>query len=216
MTDSQGAHQLKTIRSILFLLTAMSTSVDAKITSTLTEYNTAYKVWNFSLKDVDGKTFSNKDLNGYWNVFGFGFTRCPDMCPRMMADLKRELAHVPKDFADKLRVYFVTLDPKYDTDKQLKSYIKAFKTPFKVTGITGNKSDLKTFAKNFSKPIYPEDPQIPGMPKLSPHEILHSGSFFVVGPQGKLRGVFMQPVTKKEVMFDHLAKFAAKLNLKVN
>ena len=35
----------------------------------------------FSLKTHDGRTFTEKDLLGKWNLVYFGFTNCPDICP---------------------------------------------------------------------------------------------------------------------------------------
>ena len=35
----------------------------------------------FSLSTHDGKTFTEKDLLGKWNLVYFGFTNCPDICP---------------------------------------------------------------------------------------------------------------------------------------
>lgn len=35
----------------------------------------------FSLITHEGKTFTERDLLGKWNLVYFGFTNCPDICP---------------------------------------------------------------------------------------------------------------------------------------
>ncbi|MES1902259.1 MAG: Cu-binding protein [Paramarteilia canceri] len=43
--------------------------------------------WN--LVDFDGKPASNKDLEGHWIIYYFGFTQCPDICPEEMAKIAK-------------------------------------------------------------------------------------------------------------------------------
>lgn len=67
------------------------------------------------------------DLKGEkFSVFGFLYTHCPDICPLMVANMKRvELAL--GDRADEFNFYFTTFDPARDSVDVMRSYFDAFR-----------------------------------------------------------------------------------------
>jgi protein SCO1 len=75
-------------------------------------------------------------------VFFFGYTRCPDVCPLVMADLTLALARLPDDLRDDVQVAFVTSDPARDTPAVLRAYLERFDPGF--AGFTG---ELETIAE---------------------------------------------------------------------
>ena len=180
-------------------------SAECKVS--LTQFDKRTKVWNFSLKDTEGLVFNNKTLLGKWTVVGFGFTKCPDLCPMMMSTLQRELRSLPKGFGKQLQIYFVTLDPKFDTAERLKNYLAGFKLGKFVKAVTGNHKKLNKFARNFARPVY-QTAASDGTESDSIPEILHSGSFFVVNPKGELMGVFSPPMRPTHQMFKELASLS--------
>ncbi len=72
----------------------------------------------FSLTDQNGNAFDNTSLKGHWSLLFFGFTSCPDVCPvtlSALAQVEKKLADSGrKDLLDKLKIYFVSVDPDRD------------------------------------------------------------------------------------------------------
>lgn len=68
-------------------------------------------------------------------VFFFGYTRCPDVCPLVMADLTLAVARLPDEVRDDVQVAFVTSDPARDTPAALRAYLDRFDPDF--VGFTG-------------------------------------------------------------------------------
>jgi protein SCO1/2 len=88
----------------------------------------------FSLTDQHGATVTEAALNGHPSAIFFGYTNCPNVCPTTLADMSDWLQKLGPD-GDKLKVYFVTVDPERDTKDQLAAYLQAFDP--RITGLTG-------------------------------------------------------------------------------
>ena len=63
---------------------------------------------------------------GGLEVVYFGYTFCPDVCPTTMADVRKALAEMPADEADRVGVAMVTIDPARDTQEVLDGYLANF------------------------------------------------------------------------------------------
>ena len=68
----------------------------------------------FTLTDQNGNTVTEAALQGHPSVMYFGYTYCPDVCPTTLADLTQWMSDLGAD-ANKLKVYFITVDPERDT-----------------------------------------------------------------------------------------------------
>lgn len=67
------------------------------------------------------------DLKGEkYSVFGFLYTHCPDICPLMVANMKR-VENELGDRADEFNFYFTTFDPARDSVEVMQSYFQAFR-----------------------------------------------------------------------------------------
>ncbi len=84
---------------------------------------------DFTLADHTGKTRTLADFRGKVVVMFFGYTRCPDVCPTTLAELKAVKEQLGED-GKKLQVLFVTVDPERDTRKLLADYVPAFDPSF--------------------------------------------------------------------------------------
>ena len=69
-------------------------------------------------------------------VFFFGYTRCPDICPLVMADLAVAVARLPGRRPGDVQVVLVTSDPARDDPAVLRAYLDRFDPDF--TGLTGD------------------------------------------------------------------------------
>lgn len=71
---------------------------------------------NFALVDQAGHTVTMAAQRGRWVVVTFLYTRCPDVCPLIAAQLNRALeANIGREVG--LRVLAVSVDPRRDTPK---------------------------------------------------------------------------------------------------
>lgn len=63
---------------------------------------------------------------GGLDIVYFGYTFCPDVCPTTMADVRKALAELPDDEAERVQVAMVTIDPARDTAELLDGYVTNF------------------------------------------------------------------------------------------
>jgi len=100
----------------------------------------------FSLTDQNGNTVTDKTLLGHPTAIFFGYTFCPDVCPTTLADLTLLMEELGPD-ADKLKVYFVTVDPERDNQETLAAYLQAFDPRF--SGLTGPRPAIDQIVKEY-------------------------------------------------------------------
>ena len=74
----------------------------------------------FALTDHTGKARTLADFSGKVVVVFFGYTRCPDVCPTTMVEMKEVLRKLGAD-AGKVQVLFVTLDRNAIPGRSLRS-----------------------------------------------------------------------------------------------
>ncbi len=75
---------------------------------------------------------------GELTLLFFGYTHCPDVCPTTMADLAAARRRLPAAQRDRVRVVFVTVDPRRDTPAVLRAWLDQFDPTF--TGLVGGPS----------------------------------------------------------------------------
>lgn len=88
----------------------------------------------FTLTDQRGNIVTEAALKDGPSALFFGYTFCPDVCPTTLFDMTILLEKLGSD-ADKLGVYFVSVDPERDTQELLAEYLTAFDP--RITGLTG-------------------------------------------------------------------------------
>jgi len=91
----------------------------------------------FTLVDQRGDPVTEAALKGHPSAIFFGYTFCPDVCPTTLSDMSDWLQKLGPD-GDRLKVYFVTVDPERDTREQLSAYLQAFDA--RITGLTGSRA----------------------------------------------------------------------------
>lgn len=89
----------------------------------------------FELSDQNGQRVTDQNLKGKPSLIFFGFTRCPDVCPTALLEMSQLLRALGRD-ADRLNVYFVSIDPERDTAATLKDYLSSFDT--RIKGLSGD------------------------------------------------------------------------------
>ncbi len=134
---------------------------------------------DFSLTDHAGRVRTLADFRGKVVVMFFGYTRCPDVCPTTLAELKAVKDQLGED-GRRLQVLFVTVDPERDTQKLLADYVPAFDPTF--LGLYGDPGATARVAKDFK--VFFE--KVPGRTPDS-YTVDHTAGSYVFDPQGRLR-----------------------------
>ncbi len=102
----------------------------------------------FRLTDQNGRTVTEKALEGKWTAVFFGFTYCPDVCPatlQTLAEAQDRLGPKAKDF----QVVLITVDPARDTPQALKAYLSSPAFPKGTIGLTGTPQQIAAVAKAY-------------------------------------------------------------------
>jgi protein SCO1/2 len=134
---------------------------------------------DFALTDHTGKARTLGDFRGKVVVMFFGYTRCPDVCPITLAELKAVKEQLGEE-GKRLQVVFVTVDPERDTQKLLAEYVPAFDPSF--LGLYGDPAGIAKVAKDF-RVFYQKSP---GKTPES-YTVDHTAGSYIFDPQGRLR-----------------------------
>src|SRR5437879_3779206 len=100
----------------------------------------------FKLVDQDGKTVTEADLKGKWQLVFFGYTHCPDTCPTALNELSLAIDRLGKK-RDEVGIVYVSVDPERDTPEVLKSYVTSFDAP--VVALTGSAEQVAQAARAY-------------------------------------------------------------------
>ena len=94
----------------------------------------------------DGSSFTTYETRGRTSLFFFGYTHCADVCPLTLAELA-QLRRSLGSKAQKVDIYFVTLDPSRDTVERVQTYVANFPG---VIGLVGSDSELARAQVSFN------------------------------------------------------------------
>ncbi len=101
---------------------------------------------DFTLIGSDGAPLSMSRFRGKVVVLEFGFTSCPDVCPKTLA----ALASARKQLGDRagdVQVVYVTVDPERDDAERLRTHLAKFDPTF--VGGTGTAEQLEAVRKEY-------------------------------------------------------------------
>ncbi len=143
---------------------------------------------DFHLQSADGHPFTNTDLHGHWTLIFTGYTHCPDVCPTTLAGLSQVVDKLGTD-KSRLRILFISVDPRRDSPHLLLNYVHAFNPAF--TGATGSQAQLKALGRNLGF-AYSYEPSIKGNPDN--YVVNHSAGIMLINPQAQLDGFFSPPI----------------------
>ncbi|MGB0696863.1 MAG: SCO family protein [Rhodospirillaceae bacterium] len=101
----------------------------------------------FTLVDASGQTVTEENYEGRYQLFYFGFTYCPDVCPTSLASLATALDLLPEAALEDIAPIFVTIDPERDTPELVGEYVGHFHPAF--IGLSGSPDQIAEVAKTF-------------------------------------------------------------------
>lgn len=156
----------------------------------------------FKLTDQEGRAVSEADLAGRPAVVFFGFTYCPDVCPTTLSSLSAILGKMGPD-ADKLAVFFVTVDPERDTASELKQYLSSFDP--RIRGLTGAADQIAAIAAPLK--IYYAKVKIEG----GGYTMDHDAAVYLIDANGGFAGTiaYGEDAAAAQAKLERLAKGAS-------
>ena len=138
----------------LFIMLPIFLSIEKKED----EYVSSFKGSSFSLKDINNEIITEESFNGPVTVLFFGFTYCPDVCPITLNKINLVMNKLDKKDLDKLKVFFISIDPERDTPEVLKDYLSSWENKF--YGITGEPEKIFLLSRSWgilSERIFSDD-----------------------------------------------------------
>ena len=138
----------------LFIMLPIFLSIEKKED----EYVSSFKGSSFSLKDINNEIITEESFNGPLTVLFFGFTYCPDVCPITLNKINLVMNKLDKTDLDKLKVFFISIDPERDTPEVLKDYLSSWENKF--YGITGEPEKIFLLSRSWgilSEKIFSDD-----------------------------------------------------------
>jgi len=134
---------------------------------------------SFHLTDDNGESVTATHYNNKVTLLYFGFTHCKSVCPATMTTLSQALKHLGAD-RKKVRVLFVSVDPRRDTPAVLHRYVGHFAP--QVVGLTGTMDQLHALAKRYRVSFSYGKADENGNYKVS-----HSSAIFVFDDSNRVR-----------------------------
>ena len=140
------------------------------------EYVASYKGSEFSLKDMNNDTITQKSFDGPLTAIFFGFTHCPDVCPMTLNKMDIVLSKL-KNKNKNVKLFFISVDPQRDTPEVIKNYLSSFDNDF--IGITGDPEKIFLLSQSWgivSQKIFLEDGEY-NVDHSSPVILLKEGKY---------------------------------------
>ncbi|MGY1499207.1 SCO family protein [Streptomyces sp. QTS52] len=129
-------------------------SVEAGSDKAATVLDQPFEKPDLVLTDTQGKPYDFRaETKGRPTLIYFGYTNCPDVCPLTMSNIAVAKKQLSRTDQDKLRIVFVTTDPKRDTPAALGKWLKGIDP--QVVGLTGDFATIQAGARTLGISIEP-------------------------------------------------------------
>jgi protein SCO1/2 len=137
-----------------------------------------YTVGEGTLTDTAEEPFDVRaELEAPLTLVFFGYSKCPDICQTVMADLASAVARLDDGRADQVATWFVTTDPARDDPATLRAYLDRFDPSFE--GLTAPLPEVVDLATSVHIPIE-KGPRLPS----GGYEVTHGTPILGVTPDG--------------------------------
>jgi protein SCO1/2 len=175
---------MRQLAAIALLLIAAGAPLQAEAAVNEAEPQEHGLVSRYLLMDTHGKTVTNQDFRGNYQLIAFGYTYCPDVCPTTLAEMSLVMKRL-ETHAERLQPLFITVDPERDTPEVLQRYTAYFHP--RIIGLTGSPELVRRVADNFK--VRYEKHHEPGG-AADAYTIDHSAGMYLLGPDGHFAAKF--------------------------
>lgn len=161
----------------------------APITNIASPFKTSAPLKEFTLIDSNGNPFTAKSLRGHWTLLFFGYTRCPDICPRTLSIIKdawQQFAHSKRTPA---RFIFADISNQAVPYNELKLFLNNYNPEF--LGLSGSQLDMHKLSDQLG--IYS---------KMQEGVIDHTSAVMLIDPSARLCAIFTPPFSAQDLVHD--------------
>jgi len=135
----------------------------------------------FSFLNQEGKTISDKDLDGKIYVANFFFATCPTICPKMNYNLKGLTEKYSRD--GQVKFLSFTVDPDQDSVAALEAYAKKMGADNNSWWfLTGNKDSIYSLARNGFL--------VAAAGGKTAADFFHSQNLLLIDKEKRIRGIY--------------------------
>ncbi|PJZ53408.1 SCO family protein [Leptospira adleri] len=137
-----------------------------------------------SLRDTKNREILLGSIPGKLKLVYFGFSHCPDMCPRALLDMSAAVNELGEEGSN-LTPIFISVDPERDSPELLAKYVKQFPNE-RLVALTGDKPTLDALQSAFgavSKKV--NNPSIEGG-----YTVDHTVFLYIVDEQSRILATF--------------------------
>jgi protein SCO1/2 len=161
----------------------------------------------FSFTDERGEVFTEDALRGHPTIINFIFTRCDTVCPITAMKMQRLEKKSRDKRAVAVKFLSISVDPAHDQAPQLAAFAAKYKAnPERWRFISGSLAATKALVEGpFMSPMDREGTTTSGAPN-----IVHSGYFFLVDGDLKIRGIYDSNDIKRLDEMLHDARYLAR------
>lgn len=151
---------------------------------------------HFVLTSTSGRSFNfAAATRGKLTFLYFGYTHCPDACPTTMADLGYAVRAQAPAVRRRIEVVFVTVDPRRDTSRVLRTWLGHFSHSF--VGLTGSQTRIEAAERAAGVALAP-----PEQVKGKNYSVAHSTLLLPYSPDGFAHVVYVQGFHARDYAHD--------------
>ena len=144
----------------------------------------------YLLQDPRGRSVTNEDFRGRFQLIAFGYTYCPDVCPTTLVEMAAILKELGEQ-AERVQPIFITVDPERDSGQVLKTYTEFFDP--RILGLTGSPQLVRRAADNF-RIRYARVPGSEGN-----YAVDHAAGMILLGPDGRVARKYAYGSSPQEI-----------------
>jgi protein SCO1/2 len=148
-----------------------------------------------ALKDSLGHEINIKRYRGQAVLVTFIYDHCPDICPLIVSNLHTAQHELGSD-AKKLRIIAVSVDPKGDTPKTVKAFLKAHQMTGRMEYLLGSRPELERVwsAWNIASKTSAK--------KGSPDQVEHSALIYGISASGQITTLYPANFKPAQIVHD--------------
>jgi protein SCO1/2 len=146
---------------------------------------------DFTLRDQDGRSVRLADLHGKYVLLTFLYVHCPDVCPLIATNLNTALRTIGPERRD-VRVLAVSVDPKGDTPKAVRAYIRQRGLLPQFRYLLGTPKQLRDVWARYNVTAVARSPEV----------VDHVAYVVLIDREGRRRVIYDTQVRARQVAHD--------------
>ncbi|HEY2333711.1 MAG TPA: SCO family protein [Solirubrobacterales bacterium] len=124
----------------------------------------------------------------------FLYTRCPDVCPLMTAELHDTLEKLGPARSRQLRIVAISVDPHHDTRQAVAQFLEEHEMAGRMKYLIGNANQLGPVWKAWNVGSTPDS--------VNPEFVAHSALIYGIGASGRLTTIYPSNFRPEQIIHD--------------